>query len=162
MVLLRYCESKVRERLQPLLDQAQLTPEQWRIMALLHDHPGLGAGAVAHGAVLPSASVTRHVDKLVERGIVIRRIDPTDKRRVVLALSPRGTQLARPILAEEHAVEAGIAAGLGNTRFQAFARDLGLLPSVLGDPAGLVSTSDAVGTSVPGRPAADPTTKGPA
>src|SRR5882757_2481489 len=90
VVLLRYCENKVRQRLQPILDESGLSPEHWRVMALLHEQPGLGAGAIAKGAVLPSASVTRHVDKLVELGMVVRRVDPTDKRRVVLALSARG------------------------------------------------------------------------
>lgn len=131
VVLLRYCESKVRQRLQPLLEEADLSPEHWRIMALLHERPGLGAGAIAKGAVLPSASVTRHVDKLVERGMVVRRIDPADKRRVVLALSPRGHQIAERLLAEEHAVEETIAAGLGAERFKALARDLSMLPHVL-------------------------------
>jgi DNA-binding MarR family transcriptional regulator len=131
IVLLRYCENKVRQRLQPLLDQAGLSHEHWRIMALLHEQPGLGAGAIAKGAVLPSASVTRHVDKLVERGMVVRRVDPADKRRVVLALSARGLANAERLLAEERAVEDTIAAGLGAERFKALARDLSMLPHVL-------------------------------
>jgi len=131
VVLLRYCESKVWQRLQPLLDDAHLSAEHWRIMALLYEQPGLGAGAIAKGAVLPSASVTRHVDKLVERGLVVRRIDPADKRRVVLALSPRGQEIAERLLTEERAVEDTIAAGLGAERFKVLARDLSMLPHVL-------------------------------
>jgi DNA-binding MarR family transcriptional regulator len=131
VVLLRYCEDKVRQRLQPILDEAGLSPEHWRIMALLHQQPGLGASAIAKGAVLPSASVTRHVDKLVELGMVVRRVDPADKRRVVLALSTRGQENADRLLAEELAVEDTIAAGLGAERFKALARDLSMLPHVL-------------------------------
>src|SRR3954454_5646257 len=131
VVLLRYCENQVRQRLQPLLDQADLSPEHWRVMAILHEQPGVGAGAIAEGAVLPSASVTRHVDKLVERGMVVRRVDPSDKRRVVLALSPRGLANAERLLAEERAVEDTIAAGLGAERFKALAHDLSMLPHVL-------------------------------
>jgi len=131
VVLLRYCEDKVRQRLQPILDEAGLSPEHWRVMALLHEQPGLGASAIAKGAVLPSASVTRHVDKLVELGMVVRRVDPADKRRVVLALSTRGQENAELLLAEERAVEDTIAAGLGAERFKALARDLSMLPHVL-------------------------------
>jgi DNA-binding MarR family transcriptional regulator len=131
VVLLRYCENKVRQRLQPILDEAGLSPEHWRVIALLHEQPGLGASAIAKGAVLPSASVTRHVDKLVELGMVVRRVDPADKRRIVLALSPRGKDNAERLLAEERAVEDTIAAGLGAERFKALARDLSMLPHVL-------------------------------
>jgi len=131
VVLLRYCENKVRQRLQPILEEAGLSPEHWRVMALLHEQPGLGASAIAKGAVLPSASVTRHVDKLVDLGMVVRRVDAADKRRVVLALSARGHEHAERLLAEERAVEDTIAAGLGAERFKALARDLGMLPHVL-------------------------------
>ena len=131
VVLLRYCENKVRQRLQPILEEAGLSPEHWRVMALLHEQPGLGASAIAKGAVLPSASVTRHVDKLVELGMVVRRVDPADKRRVVLALSGRGQERAERLLAEERAVEEVIAAGLGAERFKALAHDLTMLPHVL-------------------------------
>ena len=109
VVRLRYCENQVRQHLQPLLDEAGLSPEHWRVMALLHQQPGLGAGAIAEGAVLPSASVTRHVDKLVERGMVVRKVDTDDKRRVVLALSPRGAEIAERLLVEERTVEDTIA-----------------------------------------------------
>lgn len=131
VVLLRYCENKVQQRLQPLLERANLSAEHWRIMALLQGQPGLGAGSIADGAVLPSASVTRHVDKLVQRGLVVRRIDTADKRRVVLVLSPSGLQIATQLLAEEHAVEDTIAAGLGAERFEVLARDLSALPHFL-------------------------------
>ena len=131
VVLLRYCENKVRQRLQPILDEVGLSPEHWRVMALLHEQPGLGASAIAKGAVLPSASVTRHVDKLVELGMVVRRVDPADRRRVVLALSTRGQENAERLLAQELAVEDTIAARLGAERFKALARDLSMLPHVL-------------------------------
>ena len=131
VVLLRCCEDKVRQRLQPLLDEAGLSHEHWRIIALLHEQPGIGMSAIARGAVLPSASATRHVDKLVERGMVVRRVDASDKRRVVTALSPRGQKVAARILAEERAVEEALASGLGAARFKTLTRDLSLLPHVL-------------------------------
>lgn len=131
VVLLRFCENKVLQRLQPILDEAGLSPEHWRVMALLNEQPGLGASAIAKGAVLPSASVTRHVDKLVELGMVLRRADAGDKRRVVLALSSDGEDAAQRLLAEEHAVEDTMAAGLGAERFKALARDLSMLPRLL-------------------------------
>jgi DNA-binding MarR family transcriptional regulator len=63
--------------------------------------------------------------------MVVRRVDSADKRRVVLALSPRGNEVAERLLAEERAVEERIAAGLGAERFKALARDLSMLPHVL-------------------------------
>ena len=59
------------------------------------ERPGLRMTELAEAAVLPAATLTRHVDRLVERALVIRRIDPDDRRRAVVALSGRGEQMAR-------------------------------------------------------------------
>ncbi len=72
---------------------------------------------LAETAVLPTASLTRHVDKLVERGLVVRRIHSDDKRRVVTALSPVGTTVAERC-APRSAVSSAIAAELGDDRLQ--------------------------------------------
>lgn len=106
-VHVRQVEARLRNVLQPLLDEHGLSMDHWRIVAVIGDEPGLGMGEIATLAVVPAASLTRHMDKLVERGVVVRRIDPGDKRRSVVALSPRGVEYA----ARLRAAEAGIASG---------------------------------------------------
>lgn len=127
-LLLTQAESTVRRRLEPSLAEAGLTFDHWRIMTVLLARPGTRMSAIAEQAVLPAASLTRHMDHLVERAMVVRRIDPDDKRRVVAALSPSGEQLARRLRAEEAVVEEAIAEGLGDGRFAALGRELSLLP----------------------------------
>jgi DNA-binding MarR family transcriptional regulator len=100
-VRLRRAEADVRARLLPLLDDNGLTMEHWRIIAVVDEQPGVGMSSVAADAVVPAATLTRHMDKLVERGIVVRHVDPADKRRVVLALSSRGQDLAARLREEE-------------------------------------------------------------
>ncbi len=106
-VEVRQLEARLRGVLQPLLDEHGLSMDHWRIVAVVGEGPGLGMGEIATLAVVPAASLTRHMDKLVEQGIVVRRIDPGDRRRSVVALSPRGEEYA----ARLRAAEAGIAAG---------------------------------------------------
>lgn len=104
-VRLRRAEAAIRARLLPLLVDNDLSMEHWRIMAVIDDHPGLGMSTVAVTAVVPAATLTRHMDKLVERGVVVRHVDPSDKRRVVVALSPRGQALAARLRQEERRVD---------------------------------------------------------
>lgn len=111
-VRVRQLEARLRGALQPVLDEHGLSMDHWRIVAVVGDAPGLGMGEIATLAVVPAASLTRHMDKLVEQGIVVRRIDPGDKRRSVVALSPRGEEYA----ARLRAAEAGIAAGAAPPR----------------------------------------------
>lgn len=109
-VQVRQVEARLRRVLQPLLDEHGLAMDHWRIVAVVGDRPGLGMGEISELAVVPAASLTRHVDKLVERGIVVRRADPGDGRRSVVALSPRGEEYA----ARLRAAEAGVTStGLG-------------------------------------------------
>lgn len=106
-VHVRQVEARLRDALQPLLDEHGLSMDHWRIVAVIGDEPGLGMGEIATLAVVPAASLTRHMDRLVERGIVVRRMDPDDKRRSVVALSPRGEAYAARLRAAEQSVAAG-------------------------------------------------------
>lgn len=130
-LLLKQGEALIRLRLQPLLDEVGLTLEHWRIMSVLHHAPGLRMTALAEAAVVPAATLTRHVDRLVELGLVVRRIDPLDKRRVAAALSPRGRELAARLSAAESDVERRVADGLGAERYAGLLHDLALLGHLL-------------------------------
>jgi DNA-binding MarR family transcriptional regulator len=105
LLLLKQAERRIELGLLPELDEFELTIEQWRVMSALHAEPGLPMTTLAETAVLPPASLTRHVDKLVERGLVLRRIHPSDKRRIVTALSPVGTTVADRLREAERRIE---------------------------------------------------------
>jgi len=124
LLLLKQAERRIEHQLLPILAEFDLSLEQWRVMSALADEPGLPMSTLATTAVLPNASLTRHVDKLVERGLVVRRIHPEDRRRVVTALSPVGTTVAQRLRAEEQRIEAAIAIELGDDRLQHLAGGL--------------------------------------
>ena len=105
LLLLKRMERQFELGLQPLLGEFGLTIEQWRIMAALREEPGQPMSVLAQSAVLPAASLTRHVDKLVERGLVLRRIHTSDKRRVIIALSPVGATVAERLAAAQRGLE---------------------------------------------------------
>ncbi|MFF0341395.1 MarR family winged helix-turn-helix transcriptional regulator [Kribbella sp. NPDC004875] len=108
LLVLKRIEREIELGLQPLLDEFGLTIEQWRIMAALREEPGQPMSVLAESAVLPAASLTRHVDKLVERGLVLRRVHPGDKRRIVTALSPVGGTVAERVAAAQRSLERGV------------------------------------------------------
>ena len=127
-LLLTQAERSLRRQLEPTLTEAGLTFDHWRIMTVLLARPGIRMSAIADEAVLPAATLTRHMDHLVERAMVVRRIDPGDKRRVVAALSPMGEELALRLRAGERVVEDAIARGLGTARFATLGHELSLIP----------------------------------
>jgi DNA-binding MarR family transcriptional regulator len=131
-LLLKHAEHAVRQRMQPVLDEQDLTLDHWRIMSVLLVQPGLTMTTIADAAVVPAATLTRLVDRLAEQAIIVRRIDPADKRRAVVALSPRGEDLARRLRDAEQSVSDDLAAAVGDERSGALMRDLAVLPHVAG------------------------------
>ena len=71
------------------LAEADLTLPQYRVLVFLAagDRPATQVAALL--GVAPS-TITSAVDGLTARGLVERRADPSDRRRVVLALTDRG------------------------------------------------------------------------
>lgn len=57
-----------------------LTPDQFGVLALLWDHPGLSQGDIARMLVKDAPNVTRIVDRLETKKLVERRSDPQDRR----------------------------------------------------------------------------------
>jgi DNA-binding MarR family transcriptional regulator len=91
---LKHAEHELRRAMQDVLSTEGLLFEHWQIIAALYERPGLRMSDIAQAACLPPATLTRHMDRLVDRAVVARRIDPHDKRSAIVALSVRGADLA--------------------------------------------------------------------
>src|SRR5919204_5177699 len=65
---------------------------------LLHKGP-LPVNTLGRKLLLTTGSITTAVDRLVNRGLVGRKGDPSDRRVRLVALTPKGGQLIRPAFA---------------------------------------------------------------
>ncbi|MEO3754069.1 MarR family winged helix-turn-helix transcriptional regulator [Streptomyces sp. B6B3] len=93
--LLTRAERLSARRLRAVLEESGCSVEAWRVMCLLSDGEGHGMTAIAEWALLPPPTLTRLVDQLVDDGVVHRRVDPLDRRRILGFLTPRGLELCR-------------------------------------------------------------------
>jgi len=109
---IKRAERMLRRELDPVLDAEGVTFEQWQVLAALLAEPGQRMTHLAASSSLPAPSLTRHVDRLVERALVVRRIDPADRRSAVVALSERGGACARRLAAIEASVAPTTSAAL--------------------------------------------------
>lgn len=67
-----------------------LTVPGWRVVAHLGEHQPMNAKDIAERAAMDSVSVTRALNHLDELGMVDRKIDVEDRRRVVVRLTRKG------------------------------------------------------------------------
>ncbi|MCM2484688.1 homoprotocatechuate degradation operon regulator HpaR [Burkholderia glumae] len=98
MLLLEAREALVG-RFRPILKEASLTEQQWRIIRLLDGEPRgeLEAGQIAKRCCILSPSLTGVLERLERDGLITRMRSTEDQRRLLVALTERSRQLARKI-----------------------------------------------------------------
>lgn len=84
---------KVMGPIREMLSKSGLTEQQWRILRVLDEHGPLDATKLSESACLLLPSQTRIVQTLVEKGLVTRQTDPTDRRRQTVDITGAGRRI---------------------------------------------------------------------
>ncbi|WP_432519013.1 MarR family winged helix-turn-helix transcriptional regulator [Kineococcus sp. SYSU DK006] len=74
-----------------------LSVDRWRCLAFVANQPDASMSEVLHGLAMAAATASRAVDALVDANLLMRTIDPADRRRVLLRISTDGTLLLRRV-----------------------------------------------------------------
>ena len=70
-----------------------VTVDGWLIIGTLREMNGLTMSQLAETVVLPAASLSRCVDKLVDESLVYRKANPFDRRQIKIYVSRHGIDL---------------------------------------------------------------------
>lgn len=98
----------------------RLLPSGWKAMAAIGRFGPVSAKEVcAHTTVQPD-KITRAVDRMVELGLVVRRKDAVDRRRIVLSLSAAGERAYRDIERVTRRVEIALLDVLSSREHETF------------------------------------------
>ncbi|QIA27521.1 MarR family transcriptional regulator [Thermaerobacter sp. PB12/4term] len=111
----------------------RLSVPQFRTLVFLDRHPGASLSAVAEhlGVSRPTASAL--VGRLVQRGLVTREVDPAERRRVVLRLTPAGRENLEVARRRTQASLASHLAGFSPGELAVLAEGLRLLERLSGE-----------------------------
>ena len=77
---------------------AGLSSIEWRVLATLHDSDPLTVSQLAHEVLAKQPTVTKLVQRMAEQGWVELLADASDQRRTLVAVTPAGNRLVRPLL----------------------------------------------------------------
>ncbi|MEV8633267.1 MarR family transcriptional regulator [Streptosporangium sp. NPDC051023] len=91
--LLSRAERSVNRGLAAALTAEDVSVEQWRILRALADGCGHSMGDLAEVVLMPHPTLTKAIDRLIDRALVYRGHDPADRRRVAVFLADRGAEL---------------------------------------------------------------------
>jgi len=80
-----------------------ITIDQKLILQYLNDHPELNQNKIAELVFKDNASLTRMIDLMVKKGFLNRSINPDDRRRFKIELTPNGKEVLEklaPVIVE--------------------------------------------------------------
>jgi homoprotocatechuate degradation regulator HpaR len=101
-----------------MLADVGITEQQWRVLRVLHEAGPLDPTRIAEQACLLLPSLTRILQKLDEKGMILREADTVDRRKQVISISAKGTQLIEDNLATSIEIMDRIRAQMGHDKYE--------------------------------------------
>lgn len=103
----------VRSAFEEALVRAGGSLGTWIVLSALSEEGVVSQTVLASRVHVEGATITHHVDRLEELGLVRRRTDPADRRVRRIEPTPAGRRLHKRLLAETRKLEAAMLDGLG-------------------------------------------------
>lgn len=100
---------------------------EWRVLACLHDRDGLMITHMVDIAFVEQSNLTKIVDQMDDDGLVERRKDPQDRRRVRIWLTDKGRALTSRLVAQARQHETDVLGCLPDDVARRFKSDLRVL-----------------------------------
>lgn len=77
----------------PLLEPLGLTYSQYLVMLVLWERDSVSVGDLGHCLYLDSGTLTPLLKRMENSGFINRRRDSSDERRVLVSLTPKGSEI---------------------------------------------------------------------
>jgi homoprotocatechuate degradation regulator HpaR len=101
-----------------MLADAGVTEQQWRVLRVLDERGVTDATDIARSACLLMPSLTRILQVLEEKQLCSRSPHPTDRRRALIEITPKGRALLAENLPQTNQIYKEIEAKLGPDRLE--------------------------------------------
>jgi homoprotocatechuate degradation regulator HpaR len=79
--------------IRPMLNEAGVTEQQWRVLRVLDGAGPMDLKTLAESALLFGPSLSRIIKDLADRSLVLRKENPKDGRGSIVSLTPSGRAL---------------------------------------------------------------------
>lgn len=131
-VFLPYCLSILTAKMQAHLARhyrqgVGLDLPEARVMAVLGYHRPVSSNAIVQHTTMDKATVSRAVARLMRRGLVTRKADPTDRRLLVLDFTAKGERAYRGLAGLARGWETWLTDAMPRAARTQLTRDLRLL-----------------------------------
>ena len=112
LYLIKQVELAVRQALEEVVEPAALTAVQYTALTVLRRHPGITSAQLARNSFVRTQTMAEMVAFLLDRRLVDRVRDESNRRQYLLSLSHHGNavvdSLSDPVAAIEHRMLTGL------------------------------------------------------
>ena len=105
---------------QDMIGDAQLTPLQFAALVKLHDLGEVSQNELGRRTAMDAATMQGVIKRLLARGLIDRKPDAEDRRRVALSLTGDGRSLIAAAMPDGHAISDETLAGLDEAERRSF------------------------------------------
>lgn len=110
---LMWAREEIMQRFRPHLHENGLTDQQWRIIRALMEVESREILDLSEMCGIHPASLSRILPKLDAAGIINRRPNEADQRRVIVSIAEKGRELFARLAPESERIYDGIADDIG-------------------------------------------------
>ena len=106
------------------VEKAGLTPGQWNALTQLEEHGAMTQKQLAERLQKEQATVTRSIERLVQRGLVERTPNPQDRRVNIVNVTPEASRLLAELEPSVTQRNEELTEGISDADLEAFFRVL--------------------------------------
>lgn len=117
IALLRARE-EVMGPIRAMLTDVGITEQQWRVLRVLEEGGAMEPTRIAEESCLLLPSLTRILQKLEDRALIVRRRDEVDKRKQIVQITPAGSEVIADNLETSIVLNDRVRARLGRERYE--------------------------------------------
>lgn len=99
-----------------MLSDIGITEQQWRILRVLEESGPQDASTLAERACLLMPSQTRILQTLVQKGLIMRDVDPIDRRKQTIKITDAGRKVIDDKRSEAEAIAQNIEEIIGKKK----------------------------------------------
>ncbi len=122
--LLLHAREALMAHFRPVLNEAGVTEQQWRVLRTLSEEGPMEPNQIARSCQILSPSLTRMLAGMESAGLIVRERVDADQRRQAISLTPRSEALIarmRPVVDTKYRE---LEATIGRERLERLYRDL--------------------------------------
>lgn len=112
--LLAQASILVSKEFHAIVTASGFTVSEWRILATLMDQPGMSIGQLARVSVTKQPTVTRLLDRMVDKQLVERFAHAADRRMTLVKITPQGRKIINNLAAKAKDHEHQVLAPFGH------------------------------------------------